>query len=218
LKRAFQDQDARTDAGIALESAKDMTAVLPPALPDSEVGLAARAWLPPELLALVADRAERDLISSLTPRFWDDALAGNTLSTVVDVLRTEPAAKEGDVLLSHNSCLPQRGASRAEVRRQLGKPFGSERQSDSFVAVGAEPGIRVAYEKHAVYRVLISHPAEVRAAGCDAPALRYLEVPRWQRAWEYGATSEEIASYGMPDAHFDSVVWVLDGALSLTEL
>ncbi len=225
LARAFRDEDAGTDAAIALQqSPRPTSASVQP------LEAVVRAWLPPDLLALIADRATRDLVARLTPRFWDDALVSTPLAAVVRVLQAEPAGREGELLLSKNPCLPQHGASRAQARAKLGRPFTSDAASDSFLpppgtplglfggAPGADPAVRVVYDKGGVYRVRVSRPAELRAAGCDAPALHYLELPAWQRAWEYGATASEIALYGMPDAHLDSVVWVLDGALSLTEL
>lgn len=228
--RAFRDEDARAEAAIALGSA--LPGRTDPPQGNTALGAVeaeVRDWLDPDLLALLAVRPTRDLLNHLTPRFWEDALASVSIPDVVGVLSQEPARREADLLLSKNTCLPQHNDTRAEARRKLGRPSASDPAADSFVpptgahldlsgrASGVDAAIRVVYHRGRVYRVRVSRPDDVRAAGCDAPALRYLELPRWQRAWEYGATAEELTLYGMPDAHLDSVVWVLDGALSMGE-
>lgn len=226
--RAFRDEDASAEAAVALGSARPTD---PPPMNATlgAVEAEVRDWLDPDLLALLADRPTRDLLSQLTPRFWNEALASVSFPDVVRVLSEEPARREADLLLSKNTCLPQHDEPRAAARRKLGRPFAADPAADSFVpptgthldlfgrAPGADAAVRVVYHRGRVYRVRVSRPDDVRAAGCDAPALHYLELPRWQRAWEYGATAEEITLYGMPDARLDSVVWVLDGALSLGE-
>lgn len=219
LGRTFRESAAYAAARRAMgDDAPAARAALSPG------ALAAAAWLSRRDAGLVpwleADAAARPLITALTSRFWSDALASTTLPDVVAVLRLEPAGKEADLLLSHNVCLPQKGERRAAVRKRLGRPFASEPAADSFLPGGAPPdaAIRVVYLDGAVSRVRVSRPVDVRAAGCDAPALRYLELPAWQRAWEYGATAEQVARYNMPDAQLERVAWALDGALSLTDL
>ncbi len=192
----------------------------------SGVEAAVRAWLDPTLLGLIADPARRTELVKLTPAFWDDALASVPMAGLVGVLMNEPGSRQPELRLGGNACLPQVGDPRARVRRLLGRPFDSGADFDSFVppqtarrtlfgrAPGAAPAIRVEYLGGRVARVQVSRVADVRAAGCDAPALRYLEVPAWQRAWEYGASPTESSLYGMPDARLGSLVDVLDGRLA----
>lgn len=218
LARAFRDDGAY--AAVRRAMGVDTPSPLQARSPGA---LAAAAWLSgkdPQLVPwLDADVAARPLVTALTARFWSDALAGATLPDVIAVLRLEPAGKEADLLLSHNACLPQKDERRGAVRKRLGRPFAFEPAADSFLpGPEGDAAIRVVYLDGAVSRVRVSRPADVRAAGCDAPALRYLELPAWQRAWEYGATAEQLARYNMPDAQLERVAWALDGALSLTDL
>ncbi len=192
----------------------------------SEVEAAARAWLDPALFGLLEEPGHHALLSNLTPTFWDDALATAPIAGIVGVLANEPGARQGDLRLAANACLPQLDDSRARVRHVLHRPFASDRVWDSFVppqgtprtpfgrVSGADPAIRVGYIRGRVRRVEIIRPADVRAAGCDAPALRYLELPPWQRAWEYGPTPAESALYGIPDAGLGVVVTGYTGHLS----
>ncbi len=188
----------------------------PSALPPDRAEEVARARLDPLLVGAMASYQTRSVLGALTPAFWREALSTTTEHAVAQILVAPPGSREADLLLANNPCLPQIDERRAHVRRRFGPPSGTPPDADDFGPPAPIPSLIVQYDHGAVLRVQLGSPAGVRALGCDAPALRFLEVPEWQRAWEYGPTTGELSRYGVPDTKLSWVAWVSGGTVMLT--
>lgn len=136
------------------------------------VRAAVEGWMPPRLRALAA----RPDVQALDLGFWGEALADAPLEEVLDVLDSPRGARAGDLSREQNPCLPWPGTR----RRELGARLPGWR---------ALPGVAVVFDAGRVVETRLTDAEGLRRAGCDAPLLRAVEVPRWQADWEYDLVS-----------------------------
>ncbi len=196
-------------------------------LTDNEQSVAtnARNWLDPSLRALADDAARRPAILALTTRFWADALHSG-YPAVTATLALTPGARASDLALSANACMPQAGESRARIHAVWGVPSQVQHGWESYLppagtprdlfghAPGSAPALQVEYTHGKVERVDLFRAADIRAHGCDAPALRYLDEPPWQRAWEFGTdepASQAAGQYDTPTVSLPGGTWTEPG-------
>lgn len=194
--------------------------------PDAAAALT--AWLPRSLLPLLADAVRGPQIRALKARWWDEAIADVGAEAAIRVLATEPGALAAALRLRNNPCLPQAGQRRAEVRERWGRPTTLERGADALLpppgtrrnlwgrAPKAPVALRVEYEDRRVAQVTVADAARLRAEGCDAPALRVLELPAWRRVWEVGPANTESVDYGVEPSRAWNDAWLFERQLTLT--
>jgi len=162
----------------------------------------ARAHVPAPLAALMADPLRRGPIQQLSPGWWSLALDEASPAEVAAVLATPPGAWAGRLSLGANPCLPQAGERHRQVRTRWGRP------------VPGSP-LTVTWERGRVATVTLLDAAGIRAAGCDAPVLAWLEEPAWERSWRFGAAPDAALGSGAWAAGTWDHAWPADEGLRL---